>query len=156
MSSAQESAALVALLQLGRRRHQEYAEAVERSGGALNVLHDELSGSGGQASLLPADPAPLLSRAAADIEGWRREGFHLLTVLDDTYPENLRTVHDRPPVLFVSGSLKPQDARSIAVIGARRASTGGLEVAASIATALGRGGFTVISGLATGIDTAAH
>jgi DNA processing protein len=156
MSSARESAALVALLRLGHRSYQEYAEAVERSGSALRVLHDELSGSGGQASLLPEDPAPLLGAATADIEDWRRDGFQLLTVLDDTYPENLRAVHDRPPVLFVSGSLKPQDARSIAVIGARRASTAGLEAAATIADALIRGGFTVVSGLAAGIDTAAH
>jgi DNA processing protein len=156
MSSARESAALVALLQLGRRPHREYAEAVERVGSAVAVLQDELSGSGAQGSLLPEDPAPLLGRAAADIEGWRLDGFRLLTVLDDAYPENLRTVHDRPPILFVAGSLTPRDARSIAVIGSRRASATGLAVASGLADAVARGGYTVVSGLAAGIDTAAH
>jgi DNA processing protein len=156
MSSARESAALVALLRLGRRSHQAYAEVVERAGSAVAVLDDELSGSGDQASLLPEDPEPLLNRAAAEIDAWERDGFSLLTVLDDGYPENLRTVHDRPPLLFVSGNLRAQDARSIAVIGSRRASTGSLEVAAGIAAALTRAGYTIISGLAAGIDTAAH
>ena len=156
MSSARERAALIALLQLGRRPHREYAEAVERAGSAVTVLQDELAGNGGQASLLPEDPTPLLDRAAADVDAWHRDGLQLLTVLDDAYPENLRTVHDRPPVVFVSGSLTPEDARSIAIIGSRRASAAGLAAAAHIADTLVRAGYVVISGLAAGIDTAAH
>jgi DNA processing protein len=156
VSSARESAALVALLRRGARPWTEYADVVERAGSALTVLHEELAGSGGQATLLPEDPAPLLGRATAEISAWDRDGFQLLTVLDDSYPQNLRTVYDRPPILFVSGQLRPQDARSIAVVGARRASTAGLAAAASIADALARAGYLVVSGLAAGIDTAAH
>jgi DNA processing protein len=156
VGSARESAALVALLRRGARPWTEYADAVERAGSALTVLHEELAGSGGQATLLPEDPAPLLGRATAEISAWNRDGFQLLTVLDDSYPQNLRTVYDRPPILFVSGQLRPQDARSIAIVGARRASTAGLAAAASIADALARAGYLVVSGLAAGIDTAAH
>jgi DNA processing protein len=156
VSSARESAALIALLRLGRRPWTEYADAVECAGSALTVLHEELAGSDGQASLLPEDPAPLLGRAAAEIGAWHRDGFQLLTVLDDGYPENLRTVYDRPPILFVSGKLTPQDARAIAIVGARRASVAGLAAAASIADALARAGYLVVSGLAAGIDTAGH
>jgi DNA processing protein len=156
VSSARESAALVALLRRGARPWTEYADVVERAGSALTVLHEELAGSGGQATLLPEDPAPLLGRATAEISAWNRDGFQLLTVLDEGYPENLRTVYDRPPILFVSGQLRPQDARSIAIVGARRASTAGLAAAASIADALARAGYLVVSGLAAGIDTAAH
>jgi DNA processing protein len=156
VSSARESAALVALLRLGRRPHQAYAEAVERAGSAVAVLQEDLAGTTGPASLLPEDPGPHLRRAAADIDAWRRAGFRLLTVLDGAYPENLRTVHDRPPVLFVSGTLLPQDARSIAIIGSRRASPRGVAAAAGIADALVRAGYTVVSGLAAGIDAAAH
>ena len=61
MSSARDRAALVALLQLGRRPWREYAESVERAGSALSVLEEELAVSQGQVSLLPEDPAPLLS-----------------------------------------------------------------------------------------------
>jgi DNA processing protein len=156
VSSAAENAALVALLQLGRRSPREYAEAVEDDGSAIAVLREDLAGGDGQASLLPEDPEPLLSRAEADIAAWRRDGVALLTVLDDGYPENLRTVHDRPPILFVDGRLAAQDARSVAVIGSRRASSAGLAAAAGIADALARAGYVVISGLAAGIDTAAH
>jgi DNA processing protein len=156
VSPARQSAALVALLRLGRRPWSEYAEAVERAESALPVLERELAGGDDQGSLLPQDPAPLLSRAAAQIGAWERDGFHLLTVLDDGYPENLRTVHDRPPILFVSGRAVAQDARSIAVVGARRASAAGLAVSTRIADALARGGYLVVSGLAAGIDTAAH
>jgi DNA processing protein len=156
MSSARESAALVALLQLGRRPRGDYAEAVERAGSALFVLEEVLAVSQGQASLLPEDPAPLLRRAEDQLAGWRRDGWRLVTVLDDDYPENLRTVHDRPPILFVSGSLASRDARSIAIVGARRASSGGLAAAATLAGALARSGYVVVSGLAAGIDTAAH
>jgi len=153
MSSARERAALVALL---RRGHPHHAEAVEQAGSALAVLEQEVVATGGQTSLLPEDPEPLLSRAAADIDAWRRDGFQLITVLDKGYPENLRTIHDRPPILFVAGTLTSQDARSIAVIGSRRASPEGRAAAARIADALARAGYVVVSGLAAGIDTAAH
>jgi DNA processing protein len=164
MSSARESAALVALLQLGRHSPGHYAEAVERAGSALAVLQEELGGGPRQSSLLPEDPAPappedpapLLRRAEADVGAWQRDGFTLLTVLDDGYPENLRTVHDRPPIVFVAGQLTPQDARSVAIVGARRASRAGLAATTGVADALARGGYVVVSGLAAGIDTAAH
>jgi DNA processing protein len=82
--------------------------------------------------------------------------MRLLTVLDDGYPENLRTVHDRPPLVFIAGVLAPRDARSIAVVGARSATADGVNLAAEIAEHLVSSGFTVASGLARGIDTAAH
>jgi DNA processing protein len=156
MSSARESAALVALLRLGRGPWREYSEAVEHAGSALAVLEAELADDRGQATLLPQASAPLLARAEAEIDGWGREGFQLLTILSAGYPENLRTVHDRPPVLFLSGRLTPEDARSVAVVGARRASRAGQATAAQIADVLARSGVVVVSGLAAGIDTVAH
>lgn len=156
MSSARERAALVALLRRGRRPWHEYAEAVERASSARVVLDEELGGPDGQESLFREDPGRLLETAAADLDAWQREGWQLITVLDAEYPENLRTVHDRPPLIFVSGGLVRQDARSLAVVGARRATAAGCAAAASIAQALGQAGYAVISGLAAGIDAAAH
>ncbi len=109
-----------------------------------------------RAPFFPEAPEPLLAQAAAEIDAWRSDGLQLLSVLDDAYPPNLRTVHDRPPVLFVAGALTPGDAQSVAVVGTRRASRGGRAAAASIAEALTRAGYVVVSGLAAGIDTAAH
>jgi DNA processing protein len=65
-------------------------------------------------------------------------------------------VYDRPPFLFVRGTLMPQDSRSVAVVGTRRASDRGRALARDIAGALAERGVTVISGLAAGIDTEAH
>ncbi len=156
MSSARDRAALVALLRAGRRPWREYVEAVERAGSALPALTDELMITEGQVSLLTEDPEPLLDRAATEIESWEREGLRLLTVLDGGYPPNLRTVHDRPPLIFVAGELTPQDARSVAVVGARRATAAGTAAATAIAEGLAGEGYVVVSGLAAGIDTAAH
>lgn len=90
------------------------------------------------------------------IAAWEAEGIKLVSVLDPDYPENLKAAHDRPPLIFVAGELKAADARSVAVIGSRNASDAGLAAARTIAEHLVERGFTVISGLAAGIDTAAH
>ena len=156
MGPARERVALVALLRLNQRPWPEYLAAVEAAGTAFPVLEDELDGPDGQISLVPTEVAPLIEAAGADIERWEREGFRLLTVFDDGYPPNLRTVHDRPPLVFVSGGLAARDNRSIAVIGARQATRAGLAAAATLADALVAAGYVVVSGLAAGVDTAAH
>jgi len=72
------------------------------------------------------------------------------------FPDALRTVHDPPLVLTARGALSPADERAIAVVGARRATPAGLEVARQLAFDLAAAGVTVVSGLARGIDQAAH
>jgi DNA processing protein len=146
MTSRSERAALVALLKTAARPWHCYADAVEQRGSALAVLDEE------QGLFSGAE----LDEAGAQIAGWERSGLPLLTVLDPDYPENLRTVYDRPPLIFVSGSLQPSDARSVAVVGTRRASDTGLARARAIAEHLASAGYTVVSGLAAGIDTEAH
>ncbi len=83
-------------------------------------------------------------------------GARLVTVLDPGYPANLRQVTDRPPFLFYRGTLDPADTRAVAVVGTRRPSPDGLARAARIAAELVGEEVTVVSGLARGIDTAAH
>ena len=156
MRSARDRAALVALLRLNRRPWGEYLATVERARSALSVLEAELEGDAGQISLLPAETEPMLDRAATEIEDWDRAGFRLLTILDEGYPQNLRTVHDRPPLIFVSGALTERDARSIAVIGARRATPDGVSRTTAITEGLVGAGYVVVSGLAAGVDSAAH
>jgi DNA processing protein len=80
----------------------------------------------------------------------------VLTVLDADYPLNLRAVHDRPAAIFIRGRLVPDDQKAVAIIGSRRASDGGLHEATSLAARLTAEGYVVVSGLAAGIDTAAH
>ncbi len=153
-----ETTALVALLRLGRRPWPQYAELVERHGSALALIERELAeADDGQISLLSASsPDDIIERAGADVAGWEANGIRLVTVLDPDYPTNLRAVHDRPPLLFVAGALDPTDAHSIAVVGTRDPSPAAVEGAQAIAGHLADRRYTVISGLATGIDTAAH
>jgi DNA processing protein len=153
---------MVALLRTGRRPWVEYAELVEERGSAAAVLATELAGSDAparQTSLIDASPPAgddLLARARADLDRWSADGMQLVTVLEAGYPPNLRAVHDRPPMVFVAGSLTPADARAIAVVGARKATGAGIERARAIAEHLVDSDYTVASGLAAGIDTASH
>lgn len=83
-------------------------------------------------------------------------GARLVTVIDDGYPANLKLIPNLPPFLFVRGTLSADDARSVAVVGTRQASDEGLARAGRLARELADRGVTVVSGLAAGIDTAAH
>lgn len=163
MTATEERAALVALLRMGDRPWVEYADLVEELGSAAAVLERELTSRrepGGQTSLLPEDDAPdpdeLIAKATAEVERWDAQRMRLLTVLDRDFPPNLRAVHDRPPILFVAGEITQQDARAVAVVGTRQATDAGIAASKKIAEHLVEAGYTVVSGLAAGIDTAAH
>jgi DNA processing protein len=156
MNRTTENAAMVALLRAGGRPWQLYADLVEEAGSAHAVLERELAGEHRQTNLFEAATEDPLPAAATEIESWEARGWHLHSVLDRGYPENLRGVHDRPPLIFVAGELSQRDARSIAVVGTRQPSPEGVDEASAIAEHLVASGYTVASGLASGIDTAAH
>lgn len=158
-TAAREAAALLILARAGRLSPGRYADLVETSASALTILARERAAATRQTSLF-ADPeaelAHELTQAEREIAAWRAQGMQLVTVLDPGYPENLAAAHDRPPFVFIAGRLKPRDARAVAVIGSREASPAGLRTAAATAQELVAAGYTVASGLAAGIDTAAH
>jgi DNA processing protein len=162
VNAADERAAMVALLRTGRRPWVEYSELVEELGSATAALERELQHEaepGGQTTLIPDQGASVgdrVAHATADIARWDAQGMRLVTVLDPDYPPNLRAVHDRPPILFIAGGITPGDAKAVAVVGARKATPRGIEQATQIAHHLTQSGYTVVSGLAAGIDTAAH
>jgi len=85
-----------------------------------------------------------------------RNGFQLICFGDDDYPANLSTISDPPAVLFASGALQPRDLVSIAVVGSRFASPAGIVFAERLSSDLSLSGVTIVSGLALGIDSAAH
>jgi DNA processing protein len=76
--------------------------------------------------------------------------------MDEGYPANLRLIPNLPPFLFYRGDLREEDTRSVAVVGTRKPSDPGIDRAARMSRLLAERGVTVISGLAEGIDTAAH
>jgi DNA processing protein len=86
----------------------------------------------------------------------KKYGLKILTPEDKDYPENLKNIYDPPIVLYVKGELKPEDNFSLAIVGSRRASFYGLTNAQKFAADLSAKGFTIISGMARGIDTYAH
>lgn len=114
---------------------------------------------------LPDDAAPALSRlqregvsrvAARILAATRRAGGAIVTALDDGYPMALGAADPRPPVLYLAGDADSMAAPCVAIVGTRRASGYGRSAAAEIADELARAGVTVVSGLALGIDGAAH
>jgi len=148
-----EKAALVALLQQPQARWSEVTAEVLEVGSARAVLETRLNGSD---TLFPIDdPAAMINAAVDDIRGWEGKGIGVHAFYEQTYPAQLRDVHELPPVLFTRGSVV-DDRRAVAVVGTRQASDRGLETARTVATALVKNDVTVVSGLAAGIDTAAH
>jgi DNA processing protein len=92
----------------------------------------------------------------SELDLCRQHGITVLTDLHEQYPRLLREIHDPPGVLFVLGELLPCDALSIAIVGTRHATQYGQQQAERLAGGLSRAGLTIVSGLARGIDAAAH
>ena len=83
-------------------------------------------------------------------------GVSLLPVSDPAYPPLLRETPDAPPLLFVQGALNRRDEMAVAIVGTRKCSPYGAQVARRLATDLARRGFTIVSGMASGVDAEAH
>ncbi|MDH5208019.1 MAG: DNA-processing protein DprA [Burkholderiaceae bacterium] len=106
-----------------------------------------------------AQPADSEAQSAADAtEHWlaASDGNALLTLADAEYPQALLTTADPPPVLFATGRLELLNRPALAIVGSRNATQQGAANAEGFASALARSGITVVSGLALGIDAAAH
>ena len=94
--------------------------------------------------------------AEGELELAAEHGIDVLTEADADYPRPLRQIHDPPGVLFRRGQALAQDELAVAIVGTRHATRYGLAQAERLAGSLARAGFTVVSGLARGIDAAAH
>jgi DNA processing protein len=112
----------------------------------------KLAQAGGTAAL----PRGWEEAARTEIERASRMGFVLLVPEDAGFPPLLRDAADPPPVLYARGTPEPEDRLAVAVVGARRATQWGATFAFRLARDLAGAGFTVVSGLARGIDAAAH
>ncbi len=82
----------------------------------------------------------------------QREQVEVITLLDDRYPSLLREIPSPPPVLFTKGDLIETDRRAVAIVGTRRVTSYGREMARTIARDLALAGITIVSGLARGVD----
>lgn len=145
-----ELLALIALLRYtDARKHWRATVAEVRECGALEPLRRLQPDT-----LLEDDPlADLLKRSADELSTWTKQA-QVLSLFDPNFPAQLRDVHDLPPLLFARGTLA--DDRGACIVGSRKASPDALKFAYDVATQLARRHIPVVSGLAAGIDTAAH
>ena len=91
-----------------------------------------------------------------ELERAREAGARVICLDDEAYPGQLREIHDPPVVLYVKGTLEKADDRAIAIVGTRRPSHYGVSTTEQLAYDLASRGITIVSGLARGIDSAAH
>ncbi|HEX5106384.1 MAG TPA: DNA-processing protein DprA, partial [Pirellulaceae bacterium] len=93
---------------------------------------------------------------AAELDRCREQGVQLVTQTHPDYPQPLKSIFDPPGVLFVRGTLAPTDGLAVAIVGSRHGTPYGITQAERLAAGLARAGYTIVSGLARGIDAAAH
>ncbi|GHT34094.1 DNA polymerase III [Planctomycetales bacterium] len=143
---------------IGSRTYQSIIKRFGSSSAVLNASRDELNGfefydRNTVNSILTAKKD---FDAKAILELCRSKDIDIIPLYDERYPASLKIIFDPPPLLYVQGKILPSDAFSIAVLGTRRATRYGLKHTEHFTAGLARCGFTIISGLARGIDTAAH
>jgi len=138
-----------------------FAKLLERLGG----IDQALAATPGQLESVPGIGAKTAQQIAAsrdnvDVEAELdladKLGVRILTLESEDYPSLLRQISDPPHVLYVKGELKRQDQLAVAVVGSRNCSLYGQEQSSRLSHMLAASGFTIVSGLARGIDTAAH
>jgi DNA processing protein len=145
------------LPELGPRRFRKLLAAFETASAALSA-----PASAWRALGLPAASAEarrsseVRERAGAALAWLEAQDQHLLMWDDPAYPGLLAELNDAPPLLFVAGDPGLLEQPQLAMVGSRRASRPGLDTAHSFARSLAAGGFVITSGLALGIDGAAH
>ena len=142
---------------VGRARVQQLEEHFGSLADAWRASPGELKAAGLDSSALNAIAAAREKvDPDAEVELLARHGVRALTWHDDEYPKRLREIFDRPPVLFVRGTLTAADEWGVAVVGTRRVTVYGRQVAEEMARGLASNRVTVVSGLARGVDAVAH
>lgn len=143
---------------IGPRLQSLLLAKFETPAGILRATGSELLAVDGVGAKLSA--AITLSRdsdeAPRELERCRSLGIDLLTRDDARYPRLLKQLPDAPPLLYCQGTLEERDGLAVAIVGSRQCTLYGRQQAERIAGALARAGITIVSGLARGIDAAAH
>jgi DNA processing protein len=145
---------------VGDRTLLKLIQAFGSPDAALHATIDELVTAGCSPELADAihrgPSAEIRRQIDRQVAVAARLKLRLLTFFDDDYPTRLKTIPDPPSLLYVSGTLLPQDSVSVAIVGGRRATPVGRVITEEIAKDLSESGVTIVSGLARGIDAAAH
>jgi DNA processing protein len=158
MNSTEACIALNMVAKMGPVRLRKLLEVFETPERVLCAKRSELRAVDGIGDEVAEQIATWESTVdlSAELESIRPFGAEVITAQSPTYPRQLREIHAPPIVLYVWGELTERDQHAIGVIGSRRTSHYGAECAKKISYQIAYAGLTVISGLARGIDTAAH
>ncbi len=143
---------------IGPRLQRNLLAAFGSSQAVLNAPRDQLlrvDGIGPKIVARLASPPPAAD-VSAELRIAQQHGIRLVSRTTDDYPAPLQDLDDAPQVLYVRGTLTADDALAVAMVGTRHATSYGQQQAELLAAGLARAGVTVISGLARGIDAAAH
>ena len=132
-----------------------YRRLLRRFGSAAAAL-DALPGIARDAGRPTAPQSPPLAKAQKELDGLERLGGRMLFLGDPDYPPLLAMLESGPPLISILGDPSVFRIRAIALVGARNASANGQRLAELLAADLGIAGFAIVSGLARGIDAAAH
>jgi len=158
MSLTEAFVDLYSVPKLTEARLKRLLERFRTPDAVLKALPEELTAVEGIAPELAQAVTTYRRDKATDrrIQAAGEQRAFTLSWLDDAYPAPLKELSHSPPVLFVRGTLDPKDKLGVAVVGTRRPSHYGQQVAERLARELAESGVTVVSGLARGIDTCAH
>ncbi|RWE67841.1 DNA-processing protein DprA [Mesorhizobium sp.] len=132
-----------------------FRDLINRFGSAETALEmlPELMISGGARKIVRI---PSIAEAEAEVETARRAGARFVGIGEADYPPLMKSMDHPPPLLAVKGEGAVFRLPAVAIVGARNASLAGIKMARTLAAELGRDGYGIVSGLARGIDTAAH
>jgi DNA processing protein len=158
MSELEALLILNAIPGIGSRRLKSLLDYFKDARKILSVSQDELRRVEGVTEKLAYNILDFKDKIdlKKELDLIKKYKVDLLTINHKDYPENLKTIYDPPAVLYVKGEFMPRDTVSIAIVGSRRASFYGLSMAEKLAWGLAGFNFTIVSGLARGIDTASH
>ena len=154
-----ENALWICLQQIHGLGGQGICKLLRRFGNPENVFtasHKELSQIVPEAITSLIKQGPNLENATLSLEWLEKDDNHLITLADERYPQALLEIPDPPPILYAKGDLSCLTMPAIAVVGSRNASVQGEKNAEGFAFSLSEHGFCIISGMALGIDGAAH
>lgn len=141
---------------VGPRTAHSLLRAFDSPESVLGASRAAIAAVAGKAVADALSVAPDPELIARTVEWLDTPGHELLTWEDSAYPQALLATVDPPPVLYATGRIELLNRPAIAVVGSRNATAGGSENAEAFGRALADGGLTIVSGLALGIDAAAH
>jgi len=137
---------------IGPVAFRELMRRFDDAGSALEALPGILARRGKKSVIR----IPEIEIIENELQANEETGVHLLASCEPDYPEYLKAIDPPPPLISVRGNVDLLNTKSIAIIGSRNASAMGLRFARQMANELGEAGYTIVSGLARGIDTSAH